>query len=92
MVSKSAFRPLAMVMAPNGNLIVLNGKNGQAVEIDPATGETLGARWINANPAQYPPGSGNLFGIAMRPDGNNYYVSDDVNIKRPFDDAAHAGP
>ena len=73
-------RPLAMVMAPNGNLIVLNGKNGQAVEINPATGEQLGARWINANPAQYPPGNGNLFGIAMRPDGNGfYYVSDDVN-------------
>lgn len=73
-------RPLAMAMAPNGNLLVINGKNGQVVEIKPATGEQLGARWINANPAQYPPGNGNLFGIAMKPDGNGfYYVADDVN-------------
>ncbi|HEY1338184.1 MAG TPA: hypothetical protein VGF59_11775 [Bryobacteraceae bacterium] len=73
-------RPLAMTMAPNGNLLVINAKNGQVVEINPATGEQLGARWINANPAQYPPGNGNLFGIAMKPDGSGfYYVSDDVN-------------
>jgi hypothetical protein len=73
-------RPLAMVMAPNGNLIVINAKNGQVVEISPATGEQLGARWINANPAQFPPGNGNLFGLAMKPDGNGfYYVADDVN-------------
>jgi hypothetical protein len=73
-------RPLAMVMAPNGNLLVVNAKNGQVVEVNPATGEQLGARWINANPAQYPPGNGNLFGIAMKPDGSGfYYVSDDVN-------------
>ena len=69
-----------MTMAPNGNLLVINAKNGQVVEINPATGEQLGARWINANPAQYPPGNGNLFGIAMKPDGSGfYYVSDDVN-------------
>ncbi len=73
-------RPLAITMAPNGNLLVINAKNGQVVEINPATGEQLGARWINANPAQYPPGNGNLFGIAMKPDGSGfYYVADDVN-------------
>lgn len=73
-------RPLAMVIGPNGNLIVVNAKNGQVVEINPNTGEQLGARWINANPAQYPPGNGNLFGIAMKSDGSGfYYVSDDVN-------------
>jgi sugar lactone lactonase YvrE len=73
-------RPLAMVVAPNGNLLVINAKNGQVVEIDPASGEQLGARWINANPAQYPPGNGNLFGLAMKEDGSGFYfVSDDVN-------------
>jgi hypothetical protein len=56
------------------------GVKVDVVEINPATGEQLGARWINANPAQYPPGNGNLFGIAMKPDGSGfYYVSDDVN-------------
>lgn len=73
-------RPLAMIMAPNGNLIVSNAKNGQAVEIDPTTGTQLCAQWLNANPAQSPPGNGNLFGIALAPDGKGlYYVSDDVN-------------
>lgn len=74
-------RPLAMVMAPNGNLLVINAKNGQVVEINPVTGEQLGARWINANPAQFPPGNGNLFGLAIKPEGNGFYfVADDVNM------------
>ncbi len=73
-------RPLAMVMVPNGNLLVVNGKNGQLVEINPTTGEQLGAQWIDNNPAQAPPGNGDLFGIALTPDGRGfYYVEDDVN-------------
>jgi hypothetical protein len=73
-------RPLAMAMAPNGNLIALNAKNGQVVEIDPNTGEQLGAQWIDNNPAQSPPGNGDLFGLAIKPDGRGfYYVEDDVN-------------
>jgi hypothetical protein len=73
-------RPLAMVMAPNGNLIVTNGRNGQAVEVNPATGQQMCAQWIDTNPAQSPPGNGNLFGIAIKPDGTGfYYVADDVN-------------
>lgn len=73
-------RPLAMVMAPNGNLIVMNGRNGQAVEINPTTGQQIGAQWIDNNQAQSPPGNGDLFGIAMTPDGNGFYfVQDDVN-------------
>jgi hypothetical protein len=73
-------RPLAMVMAPNGNLMVTNAKNGQAVEINPATGQQICAQWLDTNPAQSPPGNGNLFGIAVTPDGRGfYYVEDDVN-------------
>lgn len=73
-------RPLAMVMAPNGHLLVLNAKNGQVVELDPKTGEQFGAQWIDNNPAQTPPGNGDLFGLAMKPDGSGfYYVEDDVN-------------
>ena len=73
-------RPLAMDMAPNGNLLVVNGLNGQVVEIDPATGKQLGAQWIDADEAQTPPGSGDLFGIVMNPSGKGfYYVEDDVN-------------
>lgn len=73
-------RPLAMTMAPNSNLLVLNAKNGQVVEINPMTGEQLGAQWIDNNPAQSPPGNGDLFGLAIKPDGRGfYYVQDDVN-------------
>jgi hypothetical protein len=73
-------RPLAMVLAPNGHLLVTNALNGQVVEIDPATGKQLYARWIDTDKAQSPPGNGDLFGIAMTPEGDGfYYVQDDVN-------------
>jgi DNA-binding beta-propeller fold protein YncE len=73
-------RPLAMTTAPNGHLLVTNGLNGQVVEIDPIAGKQIQARWIDANKAQSPPGSGDLFGIAMTPTGDGfYYVEDEVN-------------
>lgn len=73
-------RPLAMVMAPNGHLVVTNGLNGQAVEIDPKSGKQIAANWIDPNKAQTPPGNGDLFGLAMTPDGKGfYYVEDEVN-------------
>ncbi len=74
-------RPLAMTVARNGHLLVVNGLNGQVVEINPATGEQIYARWIDPNKAQTPPGSGDLFGIAMTPRGDGfYYVEDEVNM------------
>lgn len=73
-------RPLALILAPNGHLLVCNALNGQVVEIDPATGKQIYAQWIDADQAQSPPGNGDLFGIAMAPDGKGfYYVEDDVN-------------
>jgi len=72
--------PLAMTTAPNGHLLVTNAKNGQVVEIDPASGEQIKARWIDPNKAQKPPGSGDLFGIAMTPEGDGFYfVEDEAN-------------
>jgi hypothetical protein len=74
-------RPLAMTTAANGHLLVVNGLNGQVVEIDPLSGKQLYARWIDANKAQDPPGSGDLFGIAMSPSGDGFYfVQDEVNM------------
>lgn len=73
-------RPLAMTFAPNGNLVVVNGLNGQAVEIDPASGKQVATAWLDTDEAQTPPGSGDLFGIVMNPEGKGfYYVEDDVN-------------
>ena len=81
-VTKDGFlkRPLALEMAPNGHLLAVNGLNGQVVEIDPASGRQLYAQWIDPNKAQSPPGSGDLFGIAMTPSGDGfYYVEDEIN-------------
>ena len=73
-------RPLAMVMTPNGHLLVCNSKNGKVVEIDPVAGKQIAAQWIDTDQAQSPPGSGDLFGIALTPDGKGfYYVEDDMN-------------
>jgi hypothetical protein len=73
-------KPLAMALAPNGHLLVTNAQNGQVVEIDPVSGDQLRARWIDPNKAQKPPGSGDLFGIAMTPAGDGfYYVEDEAN-------------
>lgn len=73
-------RPLAMVLAPNGNLLVTNGKNGQIVEIDPRQSKQLYAQWIDTDKAQTPPGSGDLFGLVIAPNGQDfYYVEDDLN-------------
>jgi hypothetical protein len=73
-------RPLALAMTSDGHLLACNALNGQVVEIDPATGKQLYAQWIDANQAQSPPGNGDLFGLALTPDGKGfYYVEDDMN-------------
>lgn len=75
--------PLAMVRTAQGHLIVANGKNGQAVEVDPATSKQIYAHWLNTDQAQSPPGNGNLFGLALSADGKSfYYVEDDNNDLR----------
>ena len=72
--------PLAMVMTPAGHLLVCNGKNGKVVEVDPVSGKQIYAQWVDPDQAQSPPGNGDLFGIAMTPDGKGfYYVQDDTN-------------
>jgi len=74
-------RPLALVATPNGHLLTTNGKNGQIVEIDPADGKQLAARWVDTDQAQQPPGNGDLFGLALSPKGDAiYYVEDDTNM------------
>jgi hypothetical protein len=74
-------RPLALISTPEGHLITSNGKNGEIVEVDPASGKQLAAKWVDSNQAQSPPGNGDLFGLALAPDGSGiYYVEDDTNV------------
>jgi DNA-binding beta-propeller fold protein YncE len=73
-------RPLSLICLPNGHLLAANARNGEIVEIDPATGKQLYAQWVDTDQAQSPPGNGDLFGMALAPDGKGlYYVEDDVN-------------
>lgn len=73
-------RPLAMVLAPNNHLLVTNGLNGNIIEIDPATGQQTASYAADTDAAQSPPGSGDLFGLALQPDNKGlYFVQDDVN-------------
>jgi hypothetical protein len=72
--------PLALITLPNGHLLTCNGWNGKVVEIDPVAHKQIYAQWVDSNQAQSPPGNGDLFGLAMRPDGRGfYYVEDDMN-------------
>lgn len=72
--------PLGMLKTKDGNLVIANAQNGQLVEIDAKTGKQLGTYWADKDPAQQPPGSGDLFGIALNPEGNGiYFVRDDNN-------------
>ncbi|CAP57587.1 conserved hypothetical protein [Gluconacetobacter diazotrophicus PA1 5] len=79
--------PLAMMWVPGHHLLVSNGRNGQVVEIDPVAKKQIYAQWIDSDQAQQPPGNGDLFGLAMTPDGKSfYYVEDDMNtlnLSRP---------
>ena len=54
--------PLGMAIAPNGNLVVVNGNDGNAVEITPA-GKQLATKTLIKN------GAGDLFGIITTPTG-----------------------
>jgi hypothetical protein len=54
--------PLGMTLAPNGDLVVVNGNNGNAVEITPA-GKQLATRTLIKN------GAGDLFGVITTGDG-----------------------
>ena len=73
--------PLSLIMLPNGHLLTCNGLNGEAVEISPVTGKQIYAQWLDVDQAQEPPGNGDLFGVAVKPDGSGlYYVEDDTNF------------
>ena len=54
--------PLGMAIAPNGDLVVVNGNDGNAVEITPA-GKQVATKTLIKN------GAGDLFGIITTPTG-----------------------
>lgn len=64
--------PLGLTIAPNGNIITLNGNDGQAVETTP-TGDQVATATLDSNNG----GGGNLFGLALTPNNRDLYFVDD---------------
>jgi DNA-binding beta-propeller fold protein YncE len=72
--------PLGLAIAPNGNVLTVNGGDGRIVETTPA-GAQIFSRFLNTTGS--PAGAGALFGLAVRPGWSGvYFVDDDVNTLR----------
>jgi hypothetical protein len=71
--------PLGMTIGPDGDLLVANAVNGKIVEVTPA-GKQVGEFYAIQDVGQDPPGSGDLFGIAVNQAGTGVlFVGDDNN-------------
>jgi hypothetical protein len=69
--------PLGLVIAPNGNILTVNGGNGNLVEVTPF-GAQIAVRRLDSSGS--PPGAGALFGLAVKPGRDAvYYVDDATN-------------
>jgi DNA-binding beta-propeller fold protein YncE len=72
--------PLGLAVAPNGNVLTVNGGDGRLVETSPA-GMQVAHRFLDKSGS--PKGAGALFGLAVAPHGSGlYYVDDAVNTLR----------
>ena len=70
--------PLGLTVAPNGDIITVNGGNGKAVETVPLRGQQIAtAQLDNTIVPGLPNGNGTLFGIALTPNGEGFYFVDD---------------
>jgi hypothetical protein len=67
--------PLGLAIAPNGDVLTVNGGDGQIVETSPA-GVQVAHRFLNTMGS--PPGSGALFGLAVALRGSGVYFVDDI--------------
>lgn len=68
--------PLGLVLAPDGHVISANAGNGRVVETTPA-GMQVASRVLDSTGT--PPGAGTLFGLAVAPHRNLYFVDDGSN-------------
>lgn len=74
--------PLGLALAPNGDVLSVNGADGYIVETTPAGAQVA---WVLLNSTGSPKGSGALFGLAVQPqDKGVYFVDDDLNQLRLF--------
>jgi len=74
--------PLGLAIAPNGNVLTVNGGDGLIVETTPAGKQAASFLLDNSGS---PPGAGALFGLAVTPSANGvYYVDDATNMLNLF--------
>jgi hypothetical protein len=66
--------PLGLAIAPHGDILTVNGNDGNIVETTPA-GAQVAVKTLDATGT--PPGSGTLFGLAVVPRGRGVYFVDD---------------
>jgi hypothetical protein len=72
--------PLGLILAPNGDVLTVNGGNGLIVETTPS-GTQIAKKVLDSSGS--PPGAGALFGLALAPaNAGVYYVDDAVNTLR----------
>ena len=63
--------PLGLAIAPNGDVVTMNGADGNTVETTPG-GRTAATKTLVAN------GAGDLFGLAIAPSANGIYFVNDA--------------
>jgi DNA-binding beta-propeller fold protein YncE len=68
--------PLGLALAPNGNLAVVNGDDGNIIEITPAGAQIFHQLIDNTG---NPPGAGALFGLVVVKNEGVYFVDDASN-------------
>jgi hypothetical protein len=72
--------PLGLIIAPNGDVLSVNGGNGLIVETTPS-GTQVAKKMLDSSGS--PPGAGALFGLALAPQNAGvYYVDDALNTMR----------
>jgi hypothetical protein len=72
--------PLGLTIAPNGDVLTVNGGNGLIVETSPS-GAQVAKKMLDSSGS--PAGAGALFGLELAPHGAGlYYVDDAVNTLR----------
>jgi hypothetical protein len=67
--------PLGLAIAPNGDILTVNGNNGKIVETTPS-GTQVANKFLDTSGS--PKGAGALFGLAIIPGGKGVYFVDDA--------------
>lgn len=70
--------PLGLAIAPNGDILTVNGGDGHIVETAPDGTQVAFATLDTTSAPPAPNGAGALFGLAVVPDGSGVYFVDDA--------------